>query len=221
MIITLFFSLALLTPATALATPAPDAYAQAPEPDEAPGNKVAPAPKAPDAEKVEAKVVPPMEQPEDAVEAIKDVGVLVEAARNGNWVLFTGILIMLLIFVLDKIVKLKDRLPANAVPWVAASLGILGSIAAQLTTGIPWGQALLQGFTAGVAAVGLWELVFKAMLKKKKPEPVVEDEKPEEEEPEADDDTAPEPDPTPESDSAPEAEEDSKDEPEAEVKTEA
>jgi hypothetical protein len=78
---------------------------------------------------------------------------------------------MLLIFVLDKIVKLKDRLPKTAVPWVAAALGIVGSIAAQLTTGLPWGQALLQGFTAGVVAVGLWELIFKAVLNKKKADP--------------------------------------------------
>jgi hypothetical protein len=54
-------------------------------------------------------------------------------------------------------------------------LGIVGSIAAQLTTGLPWGQALLQGFTAGVVAVGLWELIFKAVLNKKAaPEPAPE-----------------------------------------------
>jgi hypothetical protein len=173
----LLFALSLvLTPSTAVAEPAPDAYAQAPEPGESPGNKVAP-PAAPK-EEAAAKVAEvgdspkaPMEEPETVVEAIKDVGVLVEAAKNGNWVLFTGILIMLLIFVLDKVVKLKDRLPKNAVPWVAAAMGIVGSIAAQLTTGIPWGQALLQGFTAGVVAVGLWELIFKAVLNKKKADP--------------------------------------------------
>jgi hypothetical protein len=166
----------VLIPTTATAEPAPDAYAQAPEPGEAPGNKVAPAeqPKKEEAKEAASTTAvsgdspkAPMEEPETVVEAIKDVGLLVEAARNGNWILFTGILIMLLIFVLDKIVKLKDRLPKTAVPWVAAALGIVGSIAAQLTTGLPWGQALLQGFTAGVVAVGLWELIFTAVLNKK------------------------------------------------------
>lgn len=127
------------------------------------------------AEPGEVAAQPPVKQPETVLDAVQDVGLLVEAAKNGNWVLFSGLLIMLLIFLLDKIVNLKARIPAKAVPWVAAVLGIVGSIAAQLTTGIPWGQALLQGFTAGVAAVGLWELIFKAVLAKKSSPPAAED----------------------------------------------
>ena len=119
----------------------------------------------------DAKVVPAHKAPEELGAAISDVGLLVEAARNGNWVFFTGLLIMLLIFILDKMVDLKKRIPATAVPWVAATLGIVGSIAAQLTTGIPWGQAILQGFTSGVTAVGLWEMIFKHMNKKDPADP--------------------------------------------------
>lgn len=144
-----------VTAPAAVSTPAPSATA-----DAGPTDK-----KAEPAKKVEPKA--PHEEPETIIDAIKDVGALVKAARNGNWIFFTGLLIMLLIFVLNKFVKLKERLPANAVPWVSAALGIVGSIAIQLTTGIPWGQALLQGLTAGVAAVGLWEMLFKHFLKKK------------------------------------------------------
>ena len=162
----------VLVPTSALAEPAPDAYAQADEPGESPGNVVVPTPAAPadavtPAPAAEPEVVPPMEEPKDVAEALKDVGVMIEAARNGNWVLFAGVLILLLIFVLDKMVNLKSLVPKAAVPWIAAGMGILVSIGAQLTTGIPWGQALLQGFCAGTVAVGLWELVFQHALKSK------------------------------------------------------
>jgi len=111
-------------------------------------------------------LTPPVPEPKDIPEAMKDVGLLIDAARNGNWVLFSGILILLIIFVLDKVVKLKSIIPKTAVPWVAAGFGIVISIAMQLTTGIPWGQALVQGFCSGTVAVGLWEMLFN-----KKPVP--------------------------------------------------
>lgn len=158
----LIFSLSAV-PTAALATPAPDAYASAPEPGESPGNKVAPTP----TEKEETPATSaPMEEPKNIGEAIEDVGLLVEAAKNGNWVLFAGILILLLIFLLDKVVKLKERVPSKAIPWVAAALGIVASIGAQLTTSIPWGQALVQGLLSGAVAVGLWELVFQHLKTK-------------------------------------------------------
>jgi len=109
----------------------------------------------------------PPKPPEDLTEALETGGAMIEAAKNGNWVLFSGLLIMLLIFILDKVVKLKEKVSAAAVPWVAAALGIASSIAVQLVSGIPWGQALFQGFTAGATAVGLWELLGKVIFKKK------------------------------------------------------
>jgi len=165
-------SLFLASPAAGqpAGVPAPDAYANTPEEDAGPAPAATDVGESPKPEpKAEPK--PPHEEPETVVDAIKDVGVLVEAARNGNWVFFTGLLIMLIIFVLDKLVKLKERISPKAVPWVAAVFGIVGSVAAQLTTGIPWGQALLQGFTAGIAAAGLWELIFQHLLKKKSEAP--------------------------------------------------
>jgi hypothetical protein len=184
----------LLSPITTAAqptgVPAPDEYANAPEPDASVAGPTAPSEEekaepteaepsgdSPKAEEPKA----PVEPPEDVMDAVKDVGLLIEAARNGNWVFFVGLLIMLLIFVLDKLVNLKKHIPAKAVPWVAAALGIVGSMATQLTTGIPWGQALLQGLTAGITAVGLWELIFKHVLdKKSEPPKAEEEEKPDE-----------------------------------------
>jgi len=118
----------------------------------------------------EAKVVEPIPEPTDIGEAVEDIGLMIEAAKNGNWVLFAGILILLLIFLLDKVINLKQYLPKKAVPWVAAGFGVIVSIAMQLTTGIPWGQALLQGLCAGLVATGFWELVFQHIDKKKSAE---------------------------------------------------
>ncbi len=123
--------------------------------------------KAPAAAKKTEKVAP-QRAPENVGEAMQDVGILIEAANSGNWPLFAGVLVMLLVFLLDKLVKLKKRVPKSALPWVAAVLGVTTTMGAALTTGIPIGQALIQGFTAGATAVGLWELIFKHWLKKKK-----------------------------------------------------
>lgn len=109
-------------------------------------------------------VGPPHDPPEDIGDALEDVNLLIEAAKNGWWGLFAGLLIMLLIFIADKLIGIKEKIGEAAVPWVAAVLGILGAIGAQLTTGVHWGLAILQGVTAGVSAVGLWEMVFKQAL---------------------------------------------------------
>jgi len=179
----LFALTLLLVPLTSsgqpTGVPAPDVYAHAPEPDvSVPATPEAPkaepeAPKAepavPDAKKAEPKVVDPIPEPKDMGEAMEDVGLMIEAAKNGNWVLFAGILILLLIYLLDKVVNIKQWIPKKAIPWVAAGFGIVVSIAMQLTTGIPWGQALLQGLCAGLVATGFWELVFQHVLKSKEP----------------------------------------------------
>ena len=114
-----------------------------------------------------AKKVAPQKAPENVGEAMQDVGLLIEAAKSGNWPLFAGVLVMLLVFLLDKIVKLKEKVPKSALPWVAATLGVSTTMGVALTTGIPLGPALIQGFTAGATAVGLWEMIFKHMRKKK------------------------------------------------------
>jgi len=111
-------------------------------------------------------VGPPHKQPETVVEALQEVNFMIEAAKNGWWGIFAGILIMLLVFILDKLVGLKKRVGKKAVPWVAAVFGIVAAIGVALTTGVHWGQAILQGLTAGISAVGLWELIFQHIEKK-------------------------------------------------------
>jgi hypothetical protein len=124
----------------------------------------------PEAKKEEAKeqpIGPPAKQPETIKEAFETGSLMIEAAKNGYWGIFAGLLVMLLLYILKDLVGLLKRLPTKAVPWVAAALGIVGAIAVELSTGIHWGQALLHGFTAGATAVGLWEMLFKHFMKKK------------------------------------------------------
>lgn len=167
----LFFPLSTL--AQPVATPAPDAFSYADEGapvmslvDAGPTDVVAPTDVS-NADTTSATVNPPQPvgpaatPPQTVTDALKDVGFMVDAAKNGWWGIFSGFLIMLLLFVADKLVGVKERVGKETLPWLAAALGIAAAIAAQLTTGVHWGQALLQGLTSGLSAVGLWEMVFK------------------------------------------------------------
>ncbi len=110
-------------------------------------------------------VVP--DAPKTVEDAAESVSFLVAAAKGGHWSLFLGVLLTLLVWVLDKFVKLKDRVGSKALPWVAAGLGILATMGISLSSGLSLGEGLIQGFMTGATSVGLWELVFKHALKKK------------------------------------------------------
>jgi hypothetical protein len=119
------------------------------------------------------------EAPEDAV---KNVSLLIRAAKNGQWSLFAGLLIMLLIFIANK-AGLKEKVGAKALPWICVALGVLSSIGVMLAAGIQVDEAISQGIMAGLVATGGWELIFKYLFKKKpelhypeKEETVVEEE---------------------------------------------
>lgn len=161
--------LCCMTPAHAqVGAPAPDAYADGPDQADKDVTGDASGDASKDAPKVEKKVDPPMKQPEDVGEAMKDVGVLIQAAKDGNWPLFAGIIVMLIVFVLDKLVGLKEKVGKKAMPWVAAVLGIVGTMGVSLTdASMTWWWALIQGLLAGATAVGLWELLGKHFAKKK------------------------------------------------------
>lgn len=122
------------------------------------GQPVSPAPA------VEPTAPPPPVTVEDAAES---VSFLVDAAKGGKWSLFVGVLLTLLVWVLDRLVKLKDRVGSKALPWVAAGLGILTTMGISLSSGLPLAEGLVQGFMTGATSVGLWELVFKHALKPK------------------------------------------------------
>lgn len=83
-------------------------------------------------------------------------------AFNGKtWGAFAAGVLMLLVWVGRLIMP---RLPAKALPWVAASLGMLFAVATALSVGWVWWRAILNGLTVGFAAGGLWSLLGKYLL---------------------------------------------------------
>lgn len=108
-------------------------------------------------------VAAPTEVPETDAEVGGAVSLLIDAIQNGNWSILVGALILLLIWLVRKMGWL-DMLPKNAIPWVSAGIGVVGYVGIALASGLPWKEALGNGFAAGIEAVGLWELLFKRLL---------------------------------------------------------
>jgi len=161
--ITLVLFLLLAPSSVALAQDAGSA------PESTPATVTAPEPGAtPDADPVVPELVVPA-PPETVDDAAESIDFLVEAAKGGKWSLFLGVLLTLLVWVLNRFVKLKERVGTKALPWVAAALGILATVGVSLSSGLPLGEGLVQGFMTGATSVGLWELVFKHALAKKAP----------------------------------------------------
>ena len=125
--------------------------------------------------------------PEDIGGAAENLNFLVQAAKGGHWGLFLGVLLTLLVWLLDKFIGVKKRVGKAALPWVAAGLGIVSAGGISLASGLPVTEGVVQGFMTGASAVGLWELLFKHLLK---PAPTPETEP----EPEPESDDEPEPD---------------------------
>jgi hypothetical protein len=108
--------------------------------------------------------------PEDPKEVAENVTFMIRAAKNGQWALFAGFLILLLIWGANK-AGLKEKVGAKALPWICVALGVLSSIGVMLVSGIAVDEAIVAGIMAGLTATGGWELLFKHLLKKTDPEP--------------------------------------------------
>lgn len=115
-------------------------------------------------EKVEEKVA--VEDPkvaEDYNQAVDQITVLVKAIQSKNWPVVAGIILMLLVFVANKF-GLKDKVGAKAIPWVSLIIGVFATSGMALASGVAVTEALIQGLSAGLAAVGSWETLFKHIL---------------------------------------------------------
>jgi hypothetical protein len=121
------------------------------------------------AETVATDVVAAPVAPETTEEASATADKLVKAVQSGNWPLALGALIMLLVFGLDKVFKLRTYLTnPSTLKWFAVGTGVVVQIAAGLMGSLDWGTVVLGGGTTGLVGIGLWELVGKAILGDKK-----------------------------------------------------
>ena len=97
-------------------------------------------------------------------EAVAATGDLINALQEKHWALALGLGLSLLVFGLRKM-KVLSKVPSKILPWVTAGIGVVTYVAAALMAdGANMTDAILGGATAGIAAVGLWEMVLKHFL---------------------------------------------------------
>tara|TARA_Y100000034_G_scaffold133455_1_gene198955 strand:- start:995 stop:1474 length:480 start_codon:yes stop_codon:yes gene_type:complete len=117
------------------------------------------APAAPEEEEeVEEEAIP-----DDFNEAAEDAADLAHAIESKNWPLAIGFILMLVVFGANKF-GLKDKVGSKAVPWVALGLAVASTVGVALSSGVAVSTAVIQGLTAGLAAIGSWEGLFKHIL---------------------------------------------------------
>lgn len=114
-------------------------------------------------ETAEKVVVEDPKVAEDYNQAVEQVTMLVKAIQSKNWPVVGGIALMLLVFVANKF-GLKDKVGAKAIPWVSLLIGVFATTGMALASGVDVMSAIIQGLSAGLAAVGSWETLFKHIL---------------------------------------------------------
>lgn len=117
-----------------------------------PAPAVAPAPATP----TEPTVTPP----ETDEQALGMVGDLISAAKNGQWLVFTGFLLMVLLYAIRRF-GILGKLPSSALPWVSLVIGCVTFVSVGLASGMSFGGSLLLGFLTSSAAALLWDAVGK------------------------------------------------------------
>jgi hypothetical protein len=122
-------------------------------------------------EAVTGEGAPTLDADSGAEDAIAMVSAMVEAFKGGNIGLGIGLLLMLLVWLLRSLkipfvnTTILAKVPPKATPWVAATLGIVGSIGVELMAGqLHWGMAIVNGIFIGATTVGLWEMIGKKFL---------------------------------------------------------
>ena len=103
------------------------------------------------------------EEPKTDQEAVEDAVALWKAIETQNWPLAAGFFVMILVYAFNRF-GLKDKIGAKAIPYVSIALGVLSAVGVALASGGSISAALAAGVTAGLAAIGSWEAVFKKVL---------------------------------------------------------
>jgi len=110
--------------------------------------------------------VPDAKVPTTDEEAGVMVGQLLDAAQNGHWLIVAGLLLLILMWVFNKL-GLASRVGRQYVPWLTLGTGVIISIAVALAGGGGVLDAVKLGLLEGGVAIALWELIFKRFTKAK------------------------------------------------------
>lgn len=153
--------------------------AQAPTPSPAVSAPAAPSPTA--AAVAPAPAAAPA--PADAVvPEVKDeevpglITTILQAVKDKNWTLLVSAVIMLLIFLANRLwfKTLDAAQKAKYLPWMAVGVAALLQFAALLKSSGSWGEALNGAFVTGAVAAGLWSLIGKYLFDRFLPKPNAE-----------------------------------------------
>jgi hypothetical protein len=108
----------------------------------------------------ETPAVIPVEPPTTDSAAVDTALKIVSAARDGQWTLFAGMLLMLLVYVFNRM-GMGAKIGTKAVPWVTVGLGVLSSVGFGIANGEVWYTGIIYGLFMSASAIALWELVIK------------------------------------------------------------
>jgi hypothetical protein len=158
------------TPAAdTVSAPAPDVVAGPVVVETAPEATAPAATPAPAAEPSKDVTPPGVEDPK-VPETNEEVGSLISdllnAAQNGHWTVFAGLLILLLVWFFNKL-GLAAKIGRTYVPWVTLGISTLVAVAIGLSSGAAILDAIKLGVLEGGVAIALWELLFKHLTSKK------------------------------------------------------
>lgn len=110
-----------------------------------------------------AQASAPVVVPDDVAGLIK---FFQDTHQSKAYALLVGGAITVLVRLLTLLKPLAEKLPPEKTKWLAMGLALLGSAATGLLAGVAWYRVILDGVSAGMAALGGWEFVLKPLLDK-------------------------------------------------------
>jgi len=91
---------------------------------------------------------------------------IIEQFKTGHYNLAVAGILTMIVWASTHVSWIADRIPPAYRGWLAIILGVVGSVSTNIFAGMGWGNALLNGLTAGSAAVAFWELIGQYVLPK-------------------------------------------------------
>ena len=92
---------------------------------------------------------------------------IVESAHDGEWTLFVGAVLLLLVITVRRITR--GRLSDNTTAWISAVSALVAGISTAMIAGASWYYALLIGLFASGASDGFWTQINRLLPKKSSP----------------------------------------------------
>jgi len=97
----------------------------------------------------------------------EQIGAVIDAARAGQWVLFSALIVWVVVWVLQQkwfFDALWHKVPKRVRVVIPLVLGAAAGVLASIAGGLPWQEALTIGLVSGPAAITKNELLWKAIF---------------------------------------------------------